>query len=201
MYKMKMYAIAILFIASIFYFTFPPSVSAHCDTIDGPVVSAARKSLDTGNPNYILIWVKPENEDDIRKLLRKILEKRRKSKSKDETDKADMELFQELVRIHREGEGATYEGVKPAGEIEPEIMLADSAIENGSISAVISKIHNQEDKETIQNLFDLVLQKSKYHIDDVQAGREYVESYVTFIHSVEKALKGERILEGHHHHN
>jgi hypothetical protein len=29
-------------------------VSAHCDTLDGPVVNAARKALKTENVNYVL---------------------------------------------------------------------------------------------------------------------------------------------------
>lgn len=35
--------------------TSPSPVFAHCDTLDGPVVSAARKALDTGNINYALV--------------------------------------------------------------------------------------------------------------------------------------------------
>lgn len=31
------------------------SAFAHCDTLDGPVVAAARKALDTGNVNLVLI--------------------------------------------------------------------------------------------------------------------------------------------------
>ena len=30
----------------------------HCDTRDGPVVRAAKKALETGNLNYVLIWIK-----------------------------------------------------------------------------------------------------------------------------------------------
>jgi hypothetical protein len=30
---------------------------AHCDTLVGPVVAAARKALDSGNVKLILIWV------------------------------------------------------------------------------------------------------------------------------------------------
>ena len=31
---------------------------AHCDTRDGPVVRAAKKALETGNLNYVLIRIK-----------------------------------------------------------------------------------------------------------------------------------------------
>ena len=34
---------------------------AHCDGVDGPVVAAARKALETGNVNHALIWVGPKD--------------------------------------------------------------------------------------------------------------------------------------------
>jgi len=35
----------------------PPAARAHCDTLDGPVVLAARKALETGKVNPVLAWV------------------------------------------------------------------------------------------------------------------------------------------------
>jgi hypothetical protein len=34
----------------------PDKVSAHCDGLDGPVVKAAQKALETGDINLVLIW-------------------------------------------------------------------------------------------------------------------------------------------------
>ncbi len=69
--------IIFLFVAA--FFVAPQVVSAHCDTLDGPVVSAARKSLKTDNPNFVLVWVKPENEDEIRRVLKRAKNKRGKA--------------------------------------------------------------------------------------------------------------------------
>ncbi|GGC16464.1 hypothetical protein GM672_09220 [Massilia buxea] len=44
---------------------------AHCDGIDGPVVTAARQALATGNPNSVLIWVRKVDEPQIRRLSSK----------------------------------------------------------------------------------------------------------------------------------
>lgn len=181
-------------------FVSPRQVSAHCDTLDGPVVNAARKALNTENVNYVLIWVKPENEDEIRKALRRAMDKRKKAKTKEEKDKADMEFFEALVRIHREGEGAKYEGIKPAGSAEPEIALADKAVETSRIDEILGKIQSEHAKEIVKHLFHQVMEKSHYQIDDVSAGREFIEAYVKFIHTVEKAVKGEEVsAEAHHH--
>ena len=34
------------------------TAQAHCDTMDGPVVAAAKRALDTGAEKYVLIWVR-----------------------------------------------------------------------------------------------------------------------------------------------
>ena len=44
----------------------PVSARAHCDGLDGPVVMAARKALETGNVNLVLIWVQKASEPEIR---------------------------------------------------------------------------------------------------------------------------------------
>ena len=41
----------------------------HCDGLDGPVVTVARKALDTGNVNLVLPWVRAEDEGEIRKVF------------------------------------------------------------------------------------------------------------------------------------
>lgn len=177
-------------------FILPNKVSAHCDTLDGPVVNAARKALETENVNYVLIWVKPENEDEIRKALKKARDKRKKATTKEEKANADMEFFETLVKIHREGEGAKYEGIKPAGSVEPEIALADKAVKSGEIDEVLNHIPDEHAKKLIRHLFRTVQAKSGYSVDDIGAGRELIEAYVTFIHTVEKAIKNSQCQNG-----
>ena len=40
--------------------------AAHCDSLDGPVVEAAREALATGEVERVLIWVRPGDEAEIR---------------------------------------------------------------------------------------------------------------------------------------
>ena len=49
------------------------AASAHCDGLHGPVVTAAPKALETGDVNQVLIWVRPQDDDEIKKDLRKRL--------------------------------------------------------------------------------------------------------------------------------
>ena len=39
---------------------------AHCDTKDGPVVADARKAIEENNVNYVLKWVQPVDEKEIK---------------------------------------------------------------------------------------------------------------------------------------
>jgi hypothetical protein len=43
----------------------PAPLLAHCDGLDGPVVKAAQKALDTRNPAFALMWVQAKDEREI----------------------------------------------------------------------------------------------------------------------------------------
>lgn len=183
------------------FFVPSQTVFAHCETLDGPVVSAARRAIEKDNANYILIWVEAENEHEIRQVFEKTMDARRSANSDEERNRIELELFENLVRVHREGEGAKYEGLKPAGSIEPELALADKAVETGKLDDVLGRIESSENAKIILHLFHKVEEKSHYDIDDVPAGREFVASYVVFIHAVEKAIKGLALDEAELHHH
>ena len=38
----------------------PSNLFAHCDGMDGPVITAAKQALETGDVNLVLIWVSKE---------------------------------------------------------------------------------------------------------------------------------------------
>ncbi len=48
----------------------------HCDTLDGPVVKAAKRALETGNVNLILLWVPKSAEEELRKAFEKTIKAR-----------------------------------------------------------------------------------------------------------------------------
>ena len=133
---------------------FPLSSFAHCDTLDGPVVSDARKALDTGNINHALVWIKAEGEKEVRDVFNKALAVRKAGGQA--RDLADAYFFETLVRFHRAGEGAPYTGLKPAGHIEPPVAAADKAIATGKLDDVAKLVaHRIEDG--LQKHFDQVV--------------------------------------------
>ena len=111
--------------------SFPGAALAHCDTLDGPVVSAARKALDSGNANLALVWVRKADEAEIRTAFQKARAVRKAGG--EARDLADTYFFETLVRVHRAGEGAAYTGLKPAGKPEPSVAAADQAIATGKL--------------------------------------------------------------------
>lgn len=159
-------------------------VLAHCDGLDGPVVKAAQKALESGNVNLALIWVQKDDEPEIRKAFQQTLEVRKLSSAAREL--ADMYFFETLVRIHRAGEGAPYTGLKPAGrDLGPAIPAADRALENGSADPLL-KLLNEAVNDGIQKHFEQLMAEKKFDPDNVEAGREFVKAYVEFVHYVER---------------
>ena len=158
-------------------------VFAHCDGMDGPVVIAAKKALETGNVNLVLIWVQEKDEGEVKKAFEKTVSVRKLNPEAKEL--ADMYFFETLVRIHRTGEGVPYTGLKPAGrDLGPAIPAADKAIVDGKIEPVI-KLLMDKIRDGINEYFKHLMAKKNFKNDDVEAGRKYIEAYVIFIHYVE----------------
>jgi len=174
----------------------PRQVLAHCDGMDGPVVKAAQKALETGNANLVLIWVQKKDEAEIKKAFQKTLGVRKLNPQAKEL--ADMYFFETLVRLHRASEGAPYTGLKPAGrDLGPAIPAADKAIEAGSVRALL-KLLTDALADGIRDRFAEVLAKKKFRRDDVEAGREYVKAYIEFLEYVERLHEATRTQpQGH----
>jgi hypothetical protein len=161
----------------------PNNLLAHCDGMDGPVVTAAKQALEAGDVNPVLIWVSKKDEAEIRNAFQKTLAVRKLNPEAKEL--ADMYFFETLVRIHRAGEGEPYIGIKPAGrDLGPAVPAADKAIADGKLEPLykilIDKVH-----EGLHERFKEVMKKKDFKKNDVDAGREFVEAYVPFVHYVE----------------
>jgi len=181
-------ALIAAFLAIVFW---TPLAFAHCDGLDGPVVTAARKALETGNVNLVLLWVQKADEAEIKAAFEKTLAVRKLNRQAQ--DLADMYFFETLVRVHRAGEGAAYTGLKPAGrDLGPAIPAGDKAIETRSPEALLQLL-TSEVRQGLHTRFHQAVEKSNYSKDDVEAGRAFVKAYVEYIHYVEQlyeAAKG-----------
>lgn len=169
--------------------TLSPSVaSAHCDTMDGPVVSAAKSALQKGDVTPVLIWVKKEFEPQVRAAFARTLPVR--AQSKEARDLADMYFFETVVRLHRMGEGEPYTGIEPAGTpLHPAVAAAEKALATGSVDQLKGEL-NEKITVSLQKKFDEVLEARKHAQESVAAGRAYVTAYVELMHFVEQVHDG-----------
>lgn len=172
----------------------PGIATAHCDTLDGPVIVAAKAALEKGDVTPVLKWVRKEDEKEIRDLFGKTVTARKQGKEAKEL--ADMYFFETLVRIHRAGEGAPYTGLKPAGAVQPSVAEADRALESGSADKLIKLVTDAAAKG-IRDRFAHVLETKKHSEHTVEAGRRFVEAYVDFTHYAERLHKDATTPTGH----
>jgi hypothetical protein len=165
----------------------PAIASAHCDGVDGPVVAAARRALEARNPAFVLIWVQPADEAEIKTAFERTLAVR--ALGPEARDLADRFFFETLVRVHRAGEGAPYTGLKPAGrDLGAAIPAADRAVETGSLDP-LAKLLSESVGEHLREQFHRVESAKRFAATDIHAGREYVKAYVEFIHYVERVYE------------
>jgi hypothetical protein len=168
----------------------------HCDTEDGPIIPLIRASLDNGDLTPLLKWLKSDDEQEITDLFARV--KALRGQSEEAREIADRLFIETFIRLHRAGEGAGFTGIKPAGTTPPILAELDEALESGSVDALADKIA-AEVRASIVTRFDRALELSKHQDETVEAGREFVEAYITYMHFVE-GLHGYLTAEtpGHH---
>lgn len=161
----------------------PDRLAAHCDSMDGPVVQAARRALATNTVELVLVWVQPEGADEIRAAFHRTVKVR--AAGGEARALADRWFFETLVRVHRMGEGEPYTGLRPAGSDIPEgIVRADHALEAGSVDELADGIASRS-AEVLREKFTRVVRLRDYDATDVAAGRAYVRAYTEYMHFVE----------------
>jgi len=173
----------------------------HCDSMDGPVVTMARKALDARNVDLILPYVPKDGEEEIKKAFDKVIAVR-KSDGKTTTEVADTYFFETVVRVHRAGEGAPYTGLKPAGlDVGPVIPAAEKAIETGSPDQLIELLTGMV-RDEVKKRFEHMQHLKEHAGHDVDHAREYVEAMLglqVWSHKLYMAVKSSA-HEGTHEH-
>lgn len=169
----------------------PAIALAHCDALDGPVVQAARAAIAAGDVTKVLRWVQPDREEEIKAAFNRTLEVRKLGGNAEAL--ADTWFFETLVRIHRAGEGAPFEGLKPAGQIEPILAMADDTLDRGTVDGLLARVTAQVNRGVTER-FEHARDAKAHANESVEAGRRYVAAYVEYLHYVEglhRAANGE----------
>jgi hypothetical protein len=156
---------------------------AHCDTMNGPVVKAARSALESGDVRLVLPWIKPADEPEVRSVFDRVIALRTEGELARSI--SDRLFFETVVRLHRAGEGAPYTGLKESQEsLEPGIAEAENSIEGDTLEPLFRELSGML-HEGLERSFDRLRSAHGYQADDVQAGRRFVEAYVAYLHQVE----------------
>lgn len=186
----------IAFTAGLGFALTPALAVAHCDGLDGPVVKAAQRALETRDPVFVLVWVQAKDEAEIRTAFEQTLAVR--GLNAQARDLADRFFFETLVRVHRAGEGAPFTGLKPAGrDLGPAIPAADEAVRIGSAEP-LRRLLSGALEERLRHQFGEVMATKGYDATDIAAGRAHIKAYVEFLHFVERLYdSATRASEGH----
>jgi hypothetical protein len=161
----------------------PGLAEAHCDSLDGPVVNSARVALEEQNADLVLVWVQPEHAQELKEAFERTL--RVRAQGEEVRQLADLWFFETLVRLHREGEGAPYTGLKPEGWKPPALVAAaDHALEDGQVAPLATEVGDHITREIVAR-YERVRALQGYDASDVEAGRRYVAAYVEYVHLLE----------------
>jgi hypothetical protein len=146
----------------------------HCDSMDGPVVTAARRALDQGEVAIVLPYVPTQAEPEVMAAFEQVLPMHAAGGSAGAL--ADRWFFETVVRLHRAGEGAPYTGLRPAGQDEgPVIPVAERALHTGSADELVHVL-TEVVAEQVKFRLDRAIALQQHEHGPVAAAREYVEA-------------------------
>lgn len=171
------------------------SALAHCDSSGGPVIPEAMAALEKADVTPILKWVDQDSEAEIRAAFEQARLVR--SKGPESRELADQYFVETLVRLHRAGEGAPFTGITDA-PVDPIVAMADRALADGSADDMIARI-NRHMAQAIGEKFQRVTAARERKDDSVEAGREFVAAYVSYVHYVEGVHDAILAAGGHQH--
>lgn len=146
----------------------------HCDSMDGPVVTAARAALERNDVTVILPFVPAVAEEEVSDAF--VATHRARKLGPDAAYVADRYFFETVVRVHRAGEGAPYTGLKPPGlDVGPIIPVAERAIASGDCEPLRRLLATEVDHE-VQRRFDSLMILREDREQDTAHARAYVEA-------------------------
>jgi hypothetical protein len=184
-----------LTVASILMFS-GPGAWAHCDTVDGPVAKAVHKALETGNVYLVFPYAPASAENELRAAF--VQARMVRALGPEARELADRSFLETAIRLHRAGEGASYTGLKAAGQdFGPVIPAAEHAVELGDLSrlkaAIMEEIEHALSERLVHVRETRKSSKEPTTSTDVPAARERVSAelgFVIFAESLREAAHG-----------
>lgn len=146
----------------------------HCDSMDGPVVTAARRALEAHDPALVLPFVKADGETEVLDAFRLATAAHDGNPAANEA--ADLHFFETVVRVHRAGEGAPFTGLRPAGlGFGPVVPVAERAFETGD-PGELAELLARRVRDQVHARFDRAMMLRTHAAEGVPAARAHVEA-------------------------
>ena len=158
------------------------------DEMQGPVLKAAKMALETGNVNYILIWLPEESENTLKNLLEKTCCTR--SSRMNVQNQAYDWYFETVNRFYRAGRRLDDLPIQFEGLADkPIFQKVNRAIETKNfeeIRDIIPGTHAADAKQRFQHVMDT----RNFPVNDITAGRAYVSAFFDFTRHVHNLSPG-----------
>lgn len=164
----------------------------HCDSLDGPVATAARRALDAADVDLVLPFVHADGVAEVQEAFDQVRRARTLGPAAQEV--ADRWFLETVVRVHRAGEGAAFTGLKPAGlDVGPVIPAAERALESGSVDGLVEVLCDAMRSEVERRHAGAMALKARAD-ESVADARAYVDAMLglqVWAHSVYKQVMAE----------
>ncbi len=164
----------------------------HCDSLDGPVVTAARAALAAGDVDLVLPYVHADGEPEVCETFDLVIKAREHGPEAAEV--ADRWFFETVVRVHRAGEGAPFTGLKPAGlDVGPVIPAAERSLATGSPAELVELLCEHARRET-ERRHALAMSLEAHATEGLAQARAHVEASLglqVWAHGVHRAMSAE----------
>jgi hypothetical protein len=152
--------------------------------MDGPVVQEAVAALASGDVEPVLKWVPADGEAVVREAFQRTLAVR--ALGTEAKELADRYFFETVVRLHRQGEGEPYTGLRRAGSpVAPVIVAADRALEASSVDE-LARLLAETTERGLRERFARTIEARQHASESVEKGRAYVAAYVAYIHHAQR---------------
>jgi len=151
----------------------------HCDRNDGPVTRAAKRALETGNAQHILIWIQEDSENTVKNLLEKACCERT-TRNDAHNNTVDW-YFGTVSRLHSAYHGTHNLNISTkTPEEKAIILLVERACESGNFED-LSPVIPDDCTGEMRQYFDDVMKMRNFDKKNSAAGRVYVSAVVNFI--------------------
>jgi hypothetical protein len=177
-------------------------VPPHCDTMDGPVVNAARAALDADQVELALAYVPADGEAAVTSAFD--LARRARQEGDAAREVADLYFFDTVVREHRRGEGAAHTGLQPAGlDVGPVIPVAEEAADSGDPGPLTALLRAELEHQVARRCAE-VQDRAAEAGTDLAAARAAVTArlgLLVWAHKLHLAMQADAHEDGHEHHH